>query len=450
MKHCNECVTPLSRRRSIQSCRSESICILNVFWRQISHNTAMHNCLVSLTCGASILLSACSEPVATLGSHAEPLVVPFRGEVTAPRLAGGDNGNLILSWLAPEEDGTALQFSRYYQNQWSPLTTVVEKIHMFVNWADLPSVVPLGGQRLAAHWLVKRPGDVYTYDIAFAQSTNNGYSWTEPVAPHDDGTPTEHGFVSIFPYQDEAGLIWLDGRETANDRDADDATVIGMALRSGFIDSAQAIDGEQLVDDLICDCCQTDVAITSSGPVAVYRNRTVDEIRDISVARLLNGVWQPGGSIAADNWLIAACPVNGPAIVAGGSFVAVAWFTGADKPTVRVSTSTDSGESFADPSNVVEGDTLGRVGLALLDSGHVAVSWLRGVSNESNEVLVRHVARDGSIGPIVTIAVGAAALTVPQMVRLEDKLIFAWTESQNGEYRIASATVPIDALYAVP
>ena len=391
------------------------------------------------------LLSACSEPSDPSNPGPQPLLVPAAGHSMSPRLAA-DNDDLFLSWLTPGESGTALRFSRYVQGQWSPAGTVIENVNMFANWADLPSVVPLGENRLAAHWLVQRPHNVYSYDIAVAQSEDGGQSWSTVLAPHSDGTPTEHGFVSMFPHEGEVGLIWLDGRKMAGEHDPEDPAATGMTLRAAFADDGQILQGEQIIDDFVCDCCQTDVALASSGPVAVYRNRTAKEIRDISVARFVDDTWQPGRTIAADEWTIAACPVNGPSIVADGKFVAVAWFTAADGPVVRVSTSTNNGETFSAPTNVIDGSTLGRVGLALLDDGDLAVSWLRTDGSGSAEVLVRRVGKDGSLAPIMTVATQAGGFSVPQMVRVDDTLIFAWTETEDGDHRVSSARVPISML----
>ena len=422
---------------------------MHVFLRQFSHNAAMRSFIIWLACGTALLLGACSESSTSTGPELSALDIPVEGHVTAPRLAGDENGNLVLSWLAPGPDGDALQFSRYVKDRWSPAATVVGNVEMFVNWADLPSVVPLGGNRLAAHWLVKRPGNVYSYDVAVAQSTNRGATWSAPISPHDDGTPTEHGFVSIFPHDNKTGLLWLDGRKMVAKKDAANPAATGMTLRAAFVDAEQLLSDEQLIDDLTCDCCQTDVAVAASGPIAVYRDRTAEEIRDIAVTRYVNGAWQPGRTIDADNWEISACPVNGPSIVAGGQFVAVAWFTSAATPTVRVSASSDNGETFSTPVDVIVGDTLGRVGLAQLDRGDVAVSWLQSNGNESTTVLVRRVARDGSLGPVVTVATEAASLAVPQMARVGSELVFAWTETDDTEHRIASARLPFTALMPV-
>jgi hypothetical protein len=82
----------------------------------------------------------------------------------------------------------------------------------FVNWADFPSVVPIADRLWAAHWLARRPEGGYAYDVAMALSSDAGARWGATLSPHTDGTPTEHGFVTLFPWQGGVGAVWLDGR----------------------------------------------------------------------------------------------------------------------------------------------------------------------------------------------------------------------------------------------
>ncbi len=404
----------------------------------------MRDFSVSVVVIATLFLGGCTEEPASSQLAAAGLEVPANGHATSPRLSG-DNGNIVLSWLAPGENGTALHYSRLTNDEWGPAGTVVEGVEMFVNWADLPSVVPLGGDRLAAHWLAKRPGNVYSYDVVFSQSVDSGTTWSEPMSPHYDGTPTEHGFVSIFADGPRTGLLWLDGRKMANQEEQGNPAATGMTLRAGFVDAEQSLSSDQVVDELICDCCQTDVAVAASGPIAVYRNRTRDEIRDNFVTRFVDGVWQPGQPLGSDNWKFEACPVNGPSIVADDEFVAVAWFTAVDGPKVQVSTSSDSGMTFGAPVIVVEGNTMGRLGLASLNNGDIAVSWLQ-KDGDGSSVMVRRVGGDGSLGEVVTVGSDAAGFSVPQLARTGADLIFAWTESEDGERRVTSARLGIESL----
>ncbi len=348
--------------------------------------------------------------------------------------------------MEPGDDGTALKYATYEDGTWSEAKSVIEGQNMFVNWADMPSVKPLGDRRLAAHWLQMSADVPYAYDVVYTQSIDNGAAWSEPIRPHTDGTPTEHGFVSMFADGPSTGLIWLDGRKMVNEV-TDDPLASGMTLRAAFVDENQTLHGEQLVDELICDCCQTDVAIAATGPVAVYRDRSVDEIRDIYVTRFADGGWLPGNPVAEDSWEIPGCPVNGPSIAANDDTVAVAWFTGANnRPVVKLSVSGDSGESFSTPIEVIAGSVLGRVGVLLLDDNDVAVSWLQTGSGGTSDVQVRKIGKNGSLGPIQLVSDRAASFSVPQLARAGDDLIFVWTESEDFVDRISSARVPIAAL----
>ena len=225
----------------------------------------------------------------------------------------------------------------------------------------------------------------------------------------------------------------------------DDPRATGMTLRAAYVDDTQTLVDEQLIDDLVCDCCQTNIALAKSGPIGVYRDRSVDEIRDIAMTRHLDGIWQPGDVVATDNWEIAGCPVNGPSIAADGSLVAVAWFSAADEPVVQLALSTDSGAQFSAPIEIIRTDTAGRVAAVLLDSGDVAVSWLD--TTESGGILsVRRVSANGLLGPIHIVSDGTSSLSVPQMALNGDDLVFVWTESSNDVDRVVSARVSVDAL----
>ena len=406
----------------------------------------MHIPIRVLASSAIFLATGCSEPIPPETFEPVALTVPAGAESSGPRITESMDDAIVLSWMEPDETGTTLKFSVLSNGQWQPAQSVVSGIKMFVNWADLPSVVPIQDQHLIAHWLQKVPGGTYAYDVVAAQSTDNGRTWSETFSPHTDGTPTEHGFVSMFGYDDHVGMIWLDGRNAMSEA-TDNPVSNGMTLRAAFVDGDNGLHGEQLVDELICDCCQTDVAVAASGPVAVYRDRTNDEIRDIYVSRFVSGEWQAGQPLASDNWHIAGCPVNGPAIAARDDLVAVAWYSAADnQPVVRLKVSNDSGESFADVVEIATGSTLGRVGVALLEDDAVAVSWLQAGDQPLNNVMVRRISVDGLTGPAQTVSSTAAPYAVPQMVKDGTHLVLAWTEIHDDVRRVMSARVSIASL----
>jgi len=394
------------------------------------------------------VLIACATPAAA--DRVESLASPARPGSAEPHLARTDDGAIVLSWLEPGGAGVALRHATLDGDGWRAPRTVAHGDDWFVNWADFPSVVPIRGARWAAHWLVRQPAGGYAYDVAIAVSEDAGTTWTAPVTPHDDGTPTEHGFVSLFPAHDGVGAIWLDGRRLAGGHAAHDGGTagVGTELRSATL-VGDAVTASTVLDALVCDCCQTDVAMGAHGPIVAYRDRSVDEVRDISVARVVGAVWQPGVAVARDGWKIDGCPVNGPAISADGANVAVAWYTAAgDVPRVRLARSTDAAASFGQAFDVDATNVIGRVDVELVDDGGAVVSWLRTADGDAADLLLRRVSASGELGATIAIArTGAARPSgFPQMVRAGDALVLAWTDTSVQPSEVRTARVAIATL----
>jgi hypothetical protein len=383
-------------------------------------------------------LAGCSDPepsghwLGTIASIENPTVAGSR----YPNLAKRDGSSVVMSWLQPTgSDRHALQFATWSDGSWSDPRTVVEGAGWFVNWADFPSVVPLAANTWAAHWLEQRPGSVYSYDVRMVVSSDAGINWSEPMSPHTDGTPTEHGFVSLFGRDGAVEAVWLDGRHTGGGHDhatAGAAESAGaMTLRGAVIGS----DGRRIGDDMeidrrVCDCCQTDVAITDEGLVVVYRDRGEGEVRDIAIVRREAGGWSLPVFVHEDRWRIDACPVNGPAVDARGQAVAVAWFTAPDQPRVRLAFSSDGGRSFGPPVEVASGGVAGRVDIVLLADRLAVVSWLQSSAGGA-EIRAQPFTPTASAGPVVVVAATTVQRSsgFPQMVRAGRGLMFAWTDS---------------------
>ena len=380
-------------------------------------------------------LTACAPREVPDGWASAPLAVaaPAPAGSRYPNLASARDGGLALSWIAPAEDGShALQFASWSGDRWSAPATVASGAGWFVNWADFGSVVPLENGLWAAHWLEQRPGSVYSYDVRMAVSSDAGRSWSAPMTPHDDGTPTEHGFVSMAGAGGAVTAVWLDGRNTGGgDHEAEHGSAAGaMTLRAARISTEGRVSGgESELDARVCDCCQTDVAASSAGLVAAYRDRSDGEIRDIAVVRATDAGWSAPSSVHHDGWRIDACPVNGPAIAAHGHTVAVAWFTAPDQPRVRLAFSSDAGGSFAAPLEVAAGRVAGRVDLVLLDDARAVVSWLAEGAGGA-EIRAQLWTSTGPAGEPLVVATSTVdrGAGFPRMALAGNALLFAWTE----------------------
>jgi hypothetical protein len=376
-----------------------------------------------------------------------------------PFLSDAYDGGVILSWLERTASGHRFRFAIRRDNRWTEPLTIAEGDRFFANWADVPSVLRLPDGSIVAHWLqVSGPGK-HSYDVILRHSPDDGRTWSAPPTPHRDGTETEHGFVSIVPWPGNVfgssfGVVWLDGRGFANQGvgQGESGMKAEMSLRATV--PSQMIEGmirgsgtvapplsvwtqspEMLVDSRVCECCPTAAARTSRGVIVAYRDRSAGEVRDIAVVRFENGRWTPSKVVHADNWQIPGCPVNGPALAASASRVALAWFAAPESNArVSVAFSTDAGVTFGSPIRVDDGLPLGRVALAMLDDSSVLVGWLEymkdpaGTGGAWAEFRVRRVSADGARGEAMTVARVAAdrASGYPRLARSGDVVTFAW------------------------
>lgn len=426
---------------------------------------------------------ASDDPAASPASAVVPLAAPAAAGSAEPDLFVAGDGRVYMSWLEPlDADGIeaastrrgrfALRFATLGGDSWSAPRTIAESDDFFVNWADFPSLVA-AGDALVAHWLELNGGRGTSYDVHISRSVDGGMNWQASTVPHQDGTPTEHGFVSLVPEADGGvTAIWLDGRNLA-DRSRPLAEGTGssaMTLRAKRFDSDGGQGPEALLDERICDCCQTSATYIGDSLVVVYRDRSPEEIRDIWTVRRTPDGWQPPTRLAHDDWQIPGCPVNGPAIAAAGDRGAVAWFSLRDgNPEVKVAFTGDAGASFSEPilldhgssleiddanprqvanlagsSSVAAPVPLGRVDVAWIDDAQVVVSWI--VARGGNaDVVLQAVGEEGVVGSRRTVATTGSgrASGFPRIVRQGNRLIAAWTQTNGPTPTVHTAAVAL-------
>jgi hypothetical protein len=393
-----------------------------------------------------VLVMACTAAEPTPARFL-PMPSPSAERAGEPYLAVDASGTLHMTWIERGSDSTsAVRYARLEGEAWSRPSTVVERKDLFVNWADFPAVAVAPSGRLVAHWLQRSGTGTYAYDIRYAQSNDAGASWSAPGILHRDGKSAEHGFLTFWNgTQDTIHAAWLDGRHM----EAGEGHGKGaMTVQSTGIATDGSLGAELALDMRNCECCQVNSAVSGRGPVVVYRDRSEDEVRDIAIVRQVDGAWTAPVKVHDDGWQIAACPVNGPAVVARGDTVVVAWFTGArDTARVKVAWSVNAGASFGTPVAIDGGTPAGRVDIELLPDGSAAVSWLERVPPDAAEVRLRRVRLDGSLGEPVTVATttGARASGFPKFVQRGADLVAAWTVPGDTA-RIVMGRMPAKAL----
>lgn len=394
-----------------------------------------HGIVASAGLLALPVLLACADAAPAPAGQVDTPAAPGSGQ---PFLAADQDG-VWMSWTEPAVAGHRVAVSHFdaLADRWSAPQTVAEGEGFFVNWADFPSVQAVGN-RLVAHWLWRGGQGTYDYGVRLAWSEDGGSTWSPPWTPHEDGTPTEHGFVSVFETGEGVWAAWLDGRAMIEPGGP-------MAVRARLLPlpgpAGEGLAGEEtVVDARSCECCQTDAVVAGGVPVLAFRDREEGEVRDIHVSRWMAGregepAWTPSVPVHEDGWVIGGCPVNGPAMAARDDAVAVAWFTAPEgEARVNIAFSEDAAASFGSPVQVDLGQPVGRVDVVMLDDGSAIVTWLERTA-EGTVILGRRVAADGGAGDPRPLASSDAARAsgFPRIARLgKDRLMLAWTDPAGG------------------
>ncbi len=382
---------------------------------------------------ATLLLAL---PLPLQATTVESWALPAPPGSAQPNLSVAPDGDLLLSWIERREGGGhRLMFDRHDATEgWLGARPIAEGGDWFVNWADFPALQALDDGSVWAHALVKNGEATYAYDVRLHASFDGGRSWAPQGVVHDDGTPTEHGFATLWPQPGGGlGIAWLDGRHTGGGGHHGHAGV--MTLRAARYEKAGK-QAEHELDASTCDCCQTDSAVAGDAVLLAYRDRGEGEIRDIAVARYADGAWTTPVKVHDDQWMMPACPVNGPAIAARGGQAWVAWYTApGGTPSVRIARSDDAGHSFGRMRELARGDApQGRVDIAA-DAAGVWVSWVEEHAGAQSLWLARFdhgLQAEQWRGKVADIAGRGRATGFPRLQLRDGAAWLAWTEVVDG------------------
>lgn len=310
------------------------------------------------------------------------------GSIT-PRVIANKDGRVILTWLEPNQDGTAaFRFSLWRNGAWSQPAVIATGFLFSRDRAAAPGVIALSDHSLIAYWSQKPSSkEPSGNEIALyvATSTDSGEHWSTPALVNRASAQTgeDNGYVSAAAVNDtDAALIWLDGRNWEQNK--------RVQLMSRTVRADGAMSEVSLLDPDTCTCCSTAVIRTSSGLLAAYRGHTPENIRDISLIQNVAGTWSQPRIVHPDRWHIEACPVNGPHLDTDGKRTALIWFTAPqEQPAVKVAFSEDGGATFGPPLRLDTLNALGRAQVVLLPLRSAFAFWLENVSGTARLIARR-------------------------------------------------------------
>lgn len=294
---------------------------------------------------------------------------------------------------------------------------------------ELPPRVALAGgasPEIVVAWGAKAK----TTEIRVSRSRDGGRTFRSSTmqAPGAAGDRGWHALT--LDDTGRAHVIWLDHRglatrPAATEHDhhmggADMSQLSGLyyarsATPAGASGPMSPVIAERELTKGVCYCCKTALATGANGTLyAAWRHVYPGNIRDIAftMSRDSGGTFTPPSRVSRDEWAIAGCPDDGPAIVVGADGVAhIVWPTviGGAEPTGAVFySSTRDGVTFSPRQRV---PTLGspkpmHPQIVLTSAGQPVIAW---------DEIVNGVRRAATVSARVTSA-GAIAFDVPQML----------------------------------
>ena len=356
--------------------------------------------------------------------------------------------DLFISWTEQVLDSNFLYITKLENDSWTNKRLITKGTDWFVNWADFPSISlnEVSGSIFSFH-LQKSSQETFSYDVNY--HINSKETWNDMNKIHDDNTFSEHGFVSSIPYKDGFMVSWLDGRNTYGVGDHGHAKG-AMTIRSAVLDSNGNIVSQNVIDKMVCECCQTSMAISGGIPIVVYRNRSDSEIRDIYFSRYIDSNWSDPEPVHDDGWEINGCPVNGPNVDSYGDNVVVSWFSASNgRPKVNLKFSTDNGRTFGDKILIdeVENSPLGRVDIEFISETEAMISWLSTVDGKG-KLLIRKIKTNGDIGPIKVVEEVSTERSTgfPQIEEFNDDVYISWTDNSESGKKVRVTKIPLSSI----
>lgn len=368
--------------------------------------------------------------------------IPAQAHSGQPDLASAPDGRVLLTWISrlPGRRPALMYVGMADNGHWySSARSVVVGESLMASWANVPHIAQTPDGALWIQFMQQR-GEGHAGDIALARSSDGGFNWSTPIAVNDTSIMAEHGFAALWPVgRDRIGVAWLAGPPMEEGTDTGEGMHHGHGstqLRATTFDLNLQRSDDTVLDTMTCDCCQSELAMTTQGPVLAYRDRTAAEVRDIVVVRMTADGWSEPVLVHPDNWVMGGCPVNGPAIAATGNDAVVAWYSAAgDAPKLQLARSMDAGDSFAAPVVVDEGEAVqGRPDVAL-DAKQAWVAWLREDGNGQSLWLARYapdLSRELSRTQVAALQGRGRATGFPKLVARKGEAFLVWTDIANG------------------
>ncbi|HTN08308.1 sialidase family protein [Agriterribacter sp.] len=303
----------------------------------------------------------------------EKLAGTARG--SCPYLTKDNNNNIVLSWI--KKTGTAASVFCYAvsidegKTFGSPVD-IPGSQDVQPHGENMPKVIFKPSGEIIAVWGAANPNPQNAYSglVYYAQSFNNGKTWTKPVRLTKDTASFDQRYfdVALLP-GGEAGIVWLDNRKRSEKE--------GSGLYYALTKGNNGFEEERLISEPCCQCCRTDLFIDKAQNIHVlYRAIINDSIRDmVHIMSADDGhSFSSPKRISADNWVISGCPHTGPAMAENKKGLHFTWFSGGTGAGIFYNNALNNEQSFS-TRNSVSGKYSKHCQITSLANDDIVIVW---------------------------------------------------------------------------
>jgi hypothetical protein len=235
-----------------------------------------------------------------------------------PAMHVGRNGSIYVSWIKLKED--EMFGDIYFSRSDDKGVSFLPSIRVTVGAEISPNL-----QR-AAHFAIDIAGNIHMvwtelrvneqHDIWYTRSTDDGMTWTTPVAVSDDSSKYLQDFPGVAC--DSSGntyISWIDSRDKGRGLATTDQLYMTKSTDNGNTwASPRKVNVMPNNMGGTCECCKQDIQAGKNGVVALVFRTNIMNRRDIFAARSTDfgETFAEVIPIQAQEWKINSCPSTGP------------------------------------------------------------------------------------------------------------------------------------------
>ncbi len=389
-----------------------------------------------------------TETAGAVGDFSAPLRVSTTGaDAAEPAIATGANGAIFMVWVEHRAKREAdVVFARMDEagKAASAPVRVNQRAGEATAWrGDPPTIASAPDGTIYVGWTARAAETGHATLLYLSTSRDGGRTFDAPVRVNDDTAEVVHGMHSLaVDAKGKVYVAWLDERNVKmempdgkmDEHKMEANREVYAAVSS---DGGRSFAPNRLVAREACPCCKTATAVGGDGRVYVgWRQVLPGNYRHIAVSSSADGGQTFSAPVIAsdDRWMIAGCPVSGPALaVASDASLRVLWYSAgeAGSPGLYWSESKDEGKTFTERKSLTDGSAFGTPLLIAGPNRSVMAVWESNRGGESQIVVAR---LDGTRPPVTSVMPSRGQL--PTAVIARDEVFITYITKQDEQRSI--------------